>query len=350
MLDYTSINLVIFVAGLVCCVLYVYHLHKEPRRILCGILMVLGVYLTLNGGLRFFFRNITIDDGTIALGVGEDTLIAIKLLALPLCLLGGIALCVNGVGVIKREGKSLAIALPLLFGILAVSWPFVYVVMLFVVANNNVVPSYIVVNSYQIIMSILSYVIGMLAAFFLHSLVYAALPKPKNSDYVLTLGGGLRRDGSVTPLVAGRLNMAIEYQKSCSHKPPIIVSGGKGSDERVSEASAMRQYLLGRDVPDDLIICEDQSVNTRENIQFSKNIMDSGKDAYSCMIVTSDYHVLRAVILARISGLNAQGIGSRTAVYYSPAAFIREYIAIIFSYKKLILLYTVSVTVFHLVF
>jgi len=115
--------------------------------------------------------------------------------------------------------------------------------------------------------------------------------------------------------------------------PKIIVSGGQGPDELVSEAFAMKKYLLSQNLPDEDILMEDKSTTTYENLKFSKVIMDNTKKKYSCVFVTNDYHVFRASIFARKTGLNAHGSGSPTSFYFLPSAFIREFIAILVYYK-----------------
>jgi uncharacterized SAM-binding protein YcdF (DUF218 family) len=157
------------------------------------------------------------------------------------------------------------------------------------------------------------------------------------------LGCGLQRGDTVTKLLAGRLDRAIQQYALDGMKATLLVSGGKGADEKVSEAFAMKEYLLGKGIPETQVIMEDKSASTLENMKFSKKIMEEIKPDYTCIAVTSNYHVLRTAILAKNVGLNAQGIGGKTAFYYLPAAFIREYVAIIFNYKALVVLYILGV-------
>ena len=80
---------------------------------------------------------------------------------------------------------------------------------------------------------------------------------------------------------------------------------------------------------------ENQSVNTYENMVFSKKIMDQQKKRYKCLFCTSDYHVFRAGLLSRKAGIRrCSGIGSRTVAYFSYNAFIREYVAAMMMHKK----------------
>jgi uncharacterized SAM-binding protein YcdF (DUF218 family) len=134
----------------------------------------------------------------------------------------------------------------------------------------------------------------------------------------------------------------------------LIVSGGKGSDEQVSEADAMAGYLATRGFPADRIEREDRSASTEENLIYSKAIMDRLRPGAACVIVTSNYHVFRAAMIARRTGVRGQVTGARTAGYYWPSATLREFAAVFFSYKAvnlaiccLLVAVPVTVTLLH---
>lgn len=184
------------------------------------------------------------------------------------------------------------------------------------------------------------YVSFLLVSYVLYSLLYARLAALSGgAGFVIVLGAGLRRDGRVTPLLARRLDRGREVYESLASGPPgeiapmLIVSGGKGVDERVSEASAMARYLVEGGFPADRIVLEDQSRNTGENLRFSKALMDSARPGARCLVVTSSYHVLRAAIIARRTGLRGQVTGAPTAGYYWPGAMLREFGAVFLSYR-----------------
>ena len=80
----------------------------------------------------------------------------------------------------------------------------------------------------------------------------------------------------------------------------MIVSGGQGSGEDISEADAMAAYLLSRGVERKKIIREDRSTSTRENLRFSRRYLDALSD--SAAIVTNDFHIFRAVLTAQREG------------------------------------------------
>ena len=97
---------------------------------------------------------------------------------------------------------------------------------------------------------------------------------------------------------------------------------------RITAALPTIKYLLENGVPEDDIIVEDQSRTTYENLKFSKKILDSMDGRKYTALVTSNYHVYRALRYCREVGLKCTGIGSRVAFYYWPSALIREFIAI----------------------
>ena len=117
----------------------------------------------------------------------------------------------------------------------------------------------------------------------------------------------------------------------------IIPSGGKGPDETISEAAAMKQYLLDKGIPEDKILPEDQSTTTRENLIFSKKIIDSRPGGKRTALVTSNYHVYRCLVLAKSLKIKWLGIGAHVAPYYWPSAVLREFAAVYLNKKNLII-------------
>jgi uncharacterized SAM-binding protein YcdF (DUF218 family) len=151
------------------------------------------------------------------------------------------------------------------------------------------------------------------------------------------LGAGLMGGRRVSPLLASRLERGRSVYESLDGTtgPLLIVSGGKGSDERLSEAEAMSNYLVERGFPVDRILKEDQSRTTEENLLFSGALMrELRPEGYRCVVVTNDFHSYRAALIARDLGVPAQVAGSPTAAYFLPSATIREFIAVFVRYWK----------------
>ncbi len=343
-MDVDVVKSYIFLAiGIICGVCVPFFIKKESRRISNGLLIVAFIYFTIVGGLELYDPNQELPSGELILGRGSEILFLLFVLLVLAIFISGIFLCLNGVKVVRKEGWSLAHGLPLFFGMAAVLWP---VLLFFFVRGSLSHPIWQVVNRIIFILSL--YVPIMLAAFGIYSVVYSLLPKPKHFDFIIVLGAGLSGGVRVTPLLKSRLNKALKVFDSHLFVPDIIVSGGQGEDEKISEAQAMKIYLLEQGVPEEKIILEDQSRNTRENLLFSEQIMSTLKPEHQSVLVTSNYHVLRAVILAKSLNLNTQGFGSKTARYYLPAAFIREYVAVVLRYRNVALLYVVIAAVLGL--
>ena len=147
------------------------------------------------------------------------------------------------------------------------------------------------------------------------------------ADYILILGCRFRSDGTLTPLLQGRVDRAVEYwkrQTAAGRTAVLVPSGGQGADEPMAEAEAMRRYLLSQGVPEGLILPEDRSRNTYQNMQYSKALIESRTPDARVVYATTNYHVFRSGVWAGLAGLPAEGIGSRTKWWYWPNAFMRE--------------------------
>ena len=170
------------------------------------------------------------------------------------------------------------------------------------------------------------------------------VPAP-DRDYILILGCCFRKDGTLTPLLKARVDKALDFwrmQKEKTGKAAFIIpSGGQGRNESMPEAKAMSNYIAGTDIPSEYVLPEDQSVNTFQNMQFSKEIIDGknpGSSSAKVCYVTTNYHVLRSGILANKVKLSAEGLGAKTKWWFWPNAFVRE-CAAFFSNRNMMILY-----------
>ena len=168
-----------------------------------------------------------------------------------------------------------------------------------------------------------------------------------NQDYILILGSMIRSDGSLTPLLQGRTDRAIEFasmQKEATGKDITFVpSGGQGSDEVMAEGQAIHNYLVSTGINEDDILVEDRSLNTEQNIRYSYELIKQDTDNQDVKIAlsTTNYHVFRAGCLATAQGIKVEGIGSPTKRYFWINAFIREFIATIVSERKRHILFAI---------
>lgn len=154
-----------------------------------------------------------------------------------------------------------------------------------------------------------------------------------DKDFIIILGCSVDPRGGLLPLLRGRVNRAIRFaweQEIASGKPlKYVPSGGKGTNEIMSEGSAMELYLKSHGAEDEEVFPEKMSVSTRENMLFSKEIIDELKPGATVAFATTNYHMLRSGILARRAGMDAEGIAGDTKWYFWPNGFIREFFAIL---------------------
>ncbi|MGL6201370.1 MAG: YdcF family protein [Lachnospiraceae bacterium] len=156
----------------------------------------------------------------------------------------------------------------------------------------------------------------------------------KKYQYIIVLGSGLKDGYEVTPLLANRVDKGIEAYRQ-NEGSVLVFSGGSGDDEKIAEAEAMKKYALEQGIPESAILIEDKSSNTRENLLFSKRLIENHeKNIDNLLIVTTKFHVLRTLLLAKKLGIPCDGRGSQTKIYFSINAFIREWIAYLVLWRK----------------
>ena len=166
-----------------------------------------------------------------------------------------------------------------------------------------------------------------------------------NTDYLIVLGCGLRKDGTPCPLLAGRVDRARSFDEArvaAGEAPATFVpSGGQGPDEVMSEAQSMATYLQGKGVPQNRIVLEDRSSTTRENMAYSREVIEAHahKDVSEVTVgfSTTNYHVFRGYVCAHEAGMAVEGMGSKTKAYFWPNAFLREFAGLLASQWKGIL-------------
>jgi uncharacterized SAM-binding protein YcdF (DUF218 family) len=312
-LELAAVAFLVFVAGVI----------REPRSF--GNAVLLGLTLAL-GALGFAERLAG------APGRPAHQLLLLLLLAVALGpFVVGCFLVVNGVTMIRRESARPANLLSLLAG-----------AAVFVVIGLDVAAERTESVKLSLFATVATLVFGyvsfLVVSYVLYAFVYGLVARTGGADFVIVLGSGLRPDGGVPPLLANRLERGREVwagldRRAGQFKPMLIVSGGKGDDERVPEAAAMASYLTARGFPPGRLLLEDQSRNTEENLVFSKAIMDEVRPGARATVVTSDFHAFRAALLARRLGIRGQVTGARVAGYYRPSALLREFAAVFLRYR-----------------
>ncbi len=141
--------------------------------------------------------------------------------------------------------------------------------------------------------------------------IYRSQHTPELGEYdaIIVLGAQVLPSGEPSVQLQWRIDAAAQAwrERNCL----IVACGAKGYDEPTPEAHVMRAELLRQGVPDGDILMDDRSFNTRQNIDNAVRLLE-GRGVDHVLVVTSDYHLPRAMALAEDAGLNASGLGSPT--------------------------------------
>lgn len=151
----------------------------------------------------------------------------------------------------------------------------------------------------------------------------------ENPQFLVILGAGLNGNQPSLTLQE-RLETGVTYLQ-VHQNIPVIVTGGQGPGETVSEAQAMRTYLLQRGISKERIILENRSQSTMENFLFTAKLLKEAKvvSPVRIIVVTSDFHLFRAKILAERNGFVIECLPAPTPRYLLPANLLREYFALV---------------------
>ena len=314
------------------------NLYQYKNITYFGIIIFISFFALRNFLSIFNYQGIY---NTISEMIGS--MLFVSLVMFPIALITFILVTISNIRLIIKEGMSLKNLLGVFLGIflcLSTLLPdFTYSIIMksqkIDIYNLNGPGPYI----YNFIEALVYLTIAYLECVLLGTIVIAIKSVRKklnfNKDYIIILGCQIRKDGSLTPLLKGRVDKALEFRSNQLREAKkdlvFITSGGKGTDEPISEGEAMKNYLLKCGIEKSNILVDDKSKNTYENFKFStKFIKKKANVAFS----TTNYHVLRAGLIATEQGLKVEGMGSKTKTYFWVNAFIREFIGTLYAEKK----------------
>ena len=154
----------------------------------------------------------------------------------------------------------------------------------------------------------------------------------KNSSFIVILGSGLKNGDQLSKEGKKRSNKAIEYSKKYPHLK-IFLTGGQGIDETIPESIAFKNYFIQNGIDVDRILLEDKSTSTDENIKFMLETLNA-KDIKikNILLVTSDFHMPRAVIITKHYGLTPFPLSSKTRLLAFLPNIMREELAYVKTY------------------
>lgn len=145
-------------------------------------------------------------------------------------------------------------------------------------------------------------------------------------DYVVVLGAQVKGE-TPSRALQKRLVKALQYGVE-NENTVLILSGGRGSGEDITEAECMRRWLAGQGMDEDRMILEEASTNTRENLELSHERTGCGKKHTG--ILSNDFHVYRAVRLAEKLGYEqAEGIAAGSDPVMQVHYVVREVFALV---------------------
>ena len=274
------------------------------------------------------------------------------LLTSPFLLAFSSALFISNISLIRHEGKRLVNVLGIILSFLLIAGEvFIFCFDYYVSGSQREVMIHeLIANLFAAVY--LYFECMLIGAIVADSIAARYEPEP-DKDFLIILGCGLRKDGTPSPLLRGRIDRALDFakkQKAQTGKDLIFVtSGGQGPDELVSESAAMKRYLMEQGIPEARIIEEDRSTNTLENMKFSKEkiwaINPDGKVAFA----TTNYHVFRSGLCARRVKMRAVGMGAKTKWYFWPNAAVREFVGLLTEHRGKQALIIGSIIVFYVV-
>lgn len=156
---------------------------------------------------------------------------------------------------------------------------------------------------------------------------YSAMKSPAKNATVVILGCQVRGE-ELSRMLTDRANRAIEYLNE-NPNSVCVASGGQGEGESISEAEAIRRYLIANGISEDRIYIEDKSTSTYENITYSAEIIKEKGLCTDIVVASDNFHQLRASIFAERNGLKSSPIGTNTWIFLLPGYWAREVLAIV---------------------
>lgn len=156
------------------------------------------------------------------------------------------------------------------------------------------------------------------------SMVEPAQAKP--ADAVIILGAYVRPDGALSWILRDRLDTGLELYRA-GLAPKILVSGDHGQ-KNYNEVQAMKDYLLDHDVPAQDIFMDHAGFDTYDSLYRARDIFQ----VKSAIIVTQNFHLPRALYIARRLGIETQGVQARLYYPWWYANTIRDSLARVKAY------------------
>ena len=340
------------------CTLYI-RKQYEKQKYSYGIVMNLGLLMFINVNIlrqiNLLIQNWNILSITDIYNNTLKSFSYFAMLTLPCIIILSLYSIITNIVLIKKEGFSPRRSLGIVLGFFAIlgllgSQTLYFIITKVLIGTDKQIIKFtldVCINA------TLSYLYTLIIATLYCNIKAARHIPTYDQDFIIILGSKINKDGTLPPLLKGRVDKAIDFgnkQYEIAKKKIIYVpSGGKGNDEVMAEASAIKNYLVLKGIKENQILIEDKSTSTIENMRFSKDKIDKTKKDAKISFSTTNYHVFRSGVIANEQGIDCEGMGSKTKWYFYTNALIREFIANLVQERKkhiiLIVLINISLLV-----
>ena len=273
----------------------------------------------------------------------------------PFILAFSVALCVSNVSLIRHERFRFVNVLGIILAFLLVAGEvFLFTYDMYATGSQTEVMMHdLFVNLFA---AVYLYFECMIIGAIIANIIVVKYEPERDKDFLIILGCGLKKDGTPTPLLRGRCDRALAFDKKQREETgkelTFITSGGQGENEANSESLAMKNYLIENGIPEERIIEEDRSADTFENMKFSKAKIEELKGSSGNARIafsTTNYHVFRSGLYARRVKMRAVGMGARTKWYFWPNAAVREFVGLLTAHRLKQAILLGSMVVFYVV-
>ena len=340
-------------------ILFLLVMIRDKRTIMTGILFVLSLvalFVTLQQ-LSFKYSN-TINAllpfaGTVR-GISNFIMAIIGILPTIMILIS----VWYGVMVIRREGLQSQNARTLGFGLVLMAYTFLWPLL-----GGRLGQNIFTSITYALVSGIVVYFIMLKSMYTATSIINLMHRKGgKDLDYLILMGAGMKGDRA-EGLMEKRVEKVYElYLLNPGAK--VVVTGGWKDDPDIPKTEQVVEMLKEKGIPEDRLLVDEASVNTRDDIVASRRLIEEDLDKISVKeenyeglskrgqkrrekkdkkssilnskkgpkiaVVSSNYHVLRSLIIARKEKIKCIGYGAPVRIDYRMNAFVNEY----YSYVK----------------
>lgn len=171
--------------------------------------------------------------------------------------------------------------------------------------------------------------IFLVLAISLSVLMFSAANNPSPEETTVVVLGCKVNPNGPSVMLTTRLEAAYTYLTE-NPDAVCILSGGQGTDEHISEAQAMYDWLTERGIDKNRLYIEDKSTSTRENLAFSKEIIDRNGLCGKITVITNEFHQYRAKKVAKALDIEPYSYSAKTPFYLFPTYYVRELFAILY--------------------